>query len=502
MIVKQRYDDVSLNRPKSKDIPQEYRGRVLELFSVWDRTRARNKKLTTYYTMKNSLKDLGISIPKNMLKMNCVVGWCKKAIDANASRAVFDGFVFEGENNKELDTIMSENRMHTKISQAIKSSLIHGISAISIMQGNTNEPRVMVRVFSANQFACLWNKDAERIGASIVLSDVDTKGIASKYVAYFDDAVLTMQRVDKTWSVEIEPNKMGRPLMELLVYDPDIDRPLGHSLLTPEILGIVDKAMRDVLRMEVGAEFFTFPQRYVLGASEDLFSTVPEGCTKCDDGSWRNEAGEEVKLIPNEQARFKAYIGALLSISRDENGDLPQVGQFSASTADNFTRVFENDAQRFSGATNVPLAQLGVLSNNYTSSDALNASNDPLVLSVEHMTRVYGEALANVGRMILAISEDKTIQELTDKQKSITVSWEDASKPTTSSIADAWTKIASIDNSIIGTRVFYEGLGFTQAQIDRLMSQKENNSAIDALNKLAEQANQKAQITTEETSDR
>lgn len=122
----------------------------------------------------------------------------------------------------------------------------------------------MVRVFSANQFCCLWDKDARRIRCGVVLADVDRSGNASRYVCHFPDAVLTLVRIGSgggpyEWGCETESNPMGRPLMEVFTYDPDPDRPLGHSMLTPEILGIVDKAMRDVLRMEVGAEFFTFP---------------------------------------------------------------------------------------------------------------------------------------------------------------------------------------------------------------------------------------------------
>lgn len=484
--MKQSYDNAMLSRPPREKLPGSYRDTIDKLFEVWDSKRGRNRTLTAYYTMKNELKDLGISIPENLLNLNCVVGWCKKAVDARVNRSVFDGFVTQGSQLDELDRLVIQNRLRTKIAQATKSSLVHGLSAVTVMKGNKGEPPVMVRTFSANQFACLWNKDKERIGSAIALLDVDENCNATKYVAYFDDALLTMEREGETWSVSTEQNIMGRPLMELLINDPDIDRPLGHSLLTPELLGIVDKAMRDVLRMEVGAEFFTFPQRYILGASEDMFSTMPEGATQSEDGTWRDVDGNEVQPVSSEYAKFKAYIGALLAISRDENGDIPSVGQFSASTADNFTAVFENDAQRFSGATNVPLAQLGVLSNTYTSSDALSATDNPLILAVESMNRQYGEALANIGRMMLAVLQECTLDKLSEQEQSIQCAWKDPSMPTLSSRADAWTKLASVDNSIVGTRVFYEGLGLTQATIDRLEAQKQNNSAINALNAMAD----------------
>lgn len=205
-----------------------------------------------------------------------------------------------------------------------------------------------------------------------------------------------------------------------------------------------------------------------------------------DDGNALDENGDPVPPVPDEYAKFKAYVGALFALTRDENGDVPTVGQFTPSTADNFTRVFENDAQRFSGATNVPLAQLGVLSNTYTSSDALGAANDPLILAVEGMNRQNGEALEEVARMMMAVAGGTTLDGLTNAQRAVQACWKDPSMPTIAARADAWTKLGASDPSIVGTRVYYEGIGLSQATIDRLYGEKEQGGAISALNRIAD----------------
>lgn len=492
LIQKQTYSDATLPTPAMGEVPQEYRDRLGDLFDTWHAVRGRNALLTAYYDMKNLLKDLGISIPANLLNVNCAVGWCAKAVDARAVRSVFDGFVFEGREDPGLSDLVGRNRLRSLYTQACKATLVHGLSAVTVMRGRAGQPSAKVRVHSANQFAALWDKDEGRIGCGVVLSDVDGAGRASRYVAHFPDAVLTLERQGgdrESWSCKAELNPMGRPLMEVLAHDPDIDRPLGHSLLTPELLGIVDKAMRDVLRMEVGAEFFTFPQRYALGVAEDLFSLPPEEGQETDeDGNAVDQDGNPLPPVPDEHAKFKAYVGALLAISRDENGDLPQVGQFAPSTADNFTRVFENDAQRFSGATNVPLAQLGVLSNTYTSSDALGAANDPLILAVENMNRQNGEVMEEVARMMMAVAQGTTLEGLSVEQRAVQACWKDPSMPTIAARADAWTKLGASDPSIVGTRVYYEGIGLSQATIDRLFGEKQNAGAISALNRIADRA--------------
>src|SRR3546814_7117471 len=70
-----------------------------------------------------------------------------------------------------------------------------------------------------------------------------------------------------------------------------------------------DAGMRTMRRTEVGAEFFNAPQRYALGADEDAF-TDANG---------------------NPVPAWTIMLGRLLALSRDEDGELPQVGQFARS---------------------------------------------------------------------------------------------------------------------------------------------------------------------------
>lgn len=481
---KTTYGDVNPLTPDLSNVPDTYAETIQDLFDTWANVRARNRVLRDYYEMKKGVENLGISIPPTLKATNCVTGWCAKAVNARANRSIFDGFVFEGAEDARLKRLVRENRLRSKYREACASALVYGVSALTVMRGRAGQPDVMVRAFSANQFCALWDKDAERIGAGIVLADVDREGNPSRYVVHLPDAVLTLSAPEygTAWECFAEPNPMGRPLMELIVHDADPDRPMGHSLLTPELLGIVDKAMRDVFRMELGAEFFTFPQRYILGADEELF-TVPSG----EDGEEDEDGDEdgETTRVPSPVARFNAYIGSWLALTRDEDGELPQVGQFSPMSAENFTKVFENDAQRFSGATNIPLAQLGVLSNSYTSSDALGAANDPLILDVERINAANGEAMENVARMMLCVADGVGYSQLDESSKAVQAVFKDPSMPTIAARADAFTKIGGADTKLVGTPVWYEGLGFDQATIDRIEAQSGEQQATADLNTIA-----------------
>lgn len=471
-----RYDEVDGSRPFGPGIPDSL-GPVLEdLFDTWTAVRARNARLTQYYEMKNPIKDFGIAIPPNLDHVGEVVGWAQKAVDVRVNRSLFDGFVFRGKSDPALDALVTQNRMRQLVRMATRSMLTHGCSAITVMRGAAGQPAAKVRAFSANQCCMLWDKDVDQIGAGIVLAGVDRNGNASRYVLHMPDRITVFVRDPESglWSTESdERNPVGSMLMVPLVNDADIDKPLGHPVLTPELISIVDKAVRDVLRMDVGAEFFTTPQRWATGIAADLFSkplTDDDGNPVIDE-----ETGEPV-LVTDEAKKLRAYLGSLWAFTKDEDGDTPTLGQFPAGDAQNFIATYENDAQRFSGASLVPLAQLGVMGNTYTSSDALSASNDPLILDVQGINDGLKDSLWQVARLMMAVSQGIALSGLTDEQNGVMASFRDPAMPTMASRADAWTKLGALDSSIVGTRVFYEGVGLDQATIDRLMSEKQDQA--------------------------
>jgi len=466
-----------------------YRRDVVDLFDRWEAVRSRNAVLRGYVEMKSRTKDLGISIPPDLVGVNAVVGWADKAMRVRVVRSRFQGFVFEGEQDRSLDMLARRNRLASTYSRACRGALTYGCSALTVMRGSgPRQPPVMVRSFSPNQCAMLWDKGVEGIACGICVTGVDRDGVASRYVLHEPDAVVTFAReASGEWSSSVEPHRMGRPLMEPLVHDADDDRPLGHSVITPEVTGIIDKAMRDVLRMEVGAEFFTAPQRYILGADPALFDPADLLAPEPPADEDADDDPSEPRHAADPQRMMRAYLGMFLALTRDANGEVPQVGQFPAGDAANFIAVFENDAQRFSGATNVPLGQLGVLSNTYTSSDALGAANDPLILDVEQINVRNGEAMEEVARMMLAVSRGVAYDGLTAREMGVMAQFADPAQPTISATADAWTKIGAADQSLVGTRVWYEGLGLSKATIDRIMAAQDQAGSIEILNEIAQQ---------------
>lgn len=484
MIQRNKYDGTPLPRPADDVIPPELLDVVCDLFDTWHAKNERNSKLTTYYEMKNATKDLGIAIPPNLTSLNEVVGWAAKAVDVRVNRSKFDGFVFRGQHNRQLDYLSAQNHLQQLVRKTTIAMLTHGCAAMTVMRGDAGQPPVKVRAYSANQCCMLWDKNTDSIGAGVTLLDVDRKGNAASYVVYLPNRVLVFAKPDDETGFQLvsdEPNEVGGMLMVPFVNSPDLDKPLGRPVLTPELMSIVDKTVRDVLRMDVGAEFFTAPQRYALGVADDLFSKP----LLDDDGNEViDETTGEPVLVTDDAKKLRAYLGSLWAFTRDENGDVPQVGQFPAGSADNFIATYENDAQRFSGASNVPLAQLGVLSNNYTSSDALSASNDPLILDVQNINASLRDSLWQVARLMMAIDQGKRLDQLTDDENAVQAKFAEPAMQTFGARVDGWTKIAAVDQSVVGTDVFWEGIGLDQATIDRLKAQRSSVDSMTLLNEV------------------
>ncbi|MDY3292463.1 MAG: hypothetical protein SOX20_06030, partial [Parolsenella sp.] len=91
--------------PTLDAVPERWRARVGDLFDTWTDVMGRNRVLRDYYEMHNRLRDLGISVPPTLTGINCVTGWCSKAIHAHSSRSVFDGYVFDGQVDGTLDSL-------------------------------------------------------------------------------------------------------------------------------------------------------------------------------------------------------------------------------------------------------------------------------------------------------------------------------------------------------------------------------------------------------------
>ena len=283
---------------------------VQKMMQRLDKKRARNIIRQQYYDQKIGLKDLGISTPPSLKNINSVLGWPAKTVDVLADRIKFERFVAAGEDEDPhgLNTIVADNDFRETFAQTAASALTHSCAFITITQGDKSkgEPEILLLPKSAHWATGIWDKRTRNIKAGLSITKADTSNSGDitprEVTVYLPDKTVIMQAIaGGGWEIETIPNPTGRPLIVPVVSGADLRKPFGRSRISRAVMALTDSAIRTVVRSEISAEFYASPQRYLLGADEDALT-----------GS-----------------KWSAVISKMLTISRDEDGQVPQVGQFS-----------------------------------------------------------------------------------------------------------------------------------------------------------------------------
>ena len=440
--------------------PEEWVEMLSELCALREAKLANNQKRNRYYKGKNVLKDLHISIPPALANIETVVGWPQKAVDTLAVRSRFDGFTCADEEVADiLADIVRKTNLKRQYRQAVQSELIYSCAFVTVSKGDESagEPPAIIQIRGAEMAAAVWDSRRGRIAYGMVIDSMDAKtGRPTGYGLYTDKHVVHFaQQADGRWDWDAQPQSLGRPMMEVFAYRPTETRPFGQSRITRAVMSITDSAVREALRTEVSAEFFTSPQKYLLGADSDAFG---------------------------DTTKWEAYIGNIFAVGRDENGDIPQFGQLTQGTMQPHTDYMRALATRFAGETNVPVNQLGVIQDNPSSAEAIYAANEPLIIEAEDLNDGNREALQSIALMAVCAALNTTPDALTEDQRDIVANFKNPAMPSIVSQTDAMIKIASAVPEFAGTPVFWEELGFAEDTRRRIEGAIRRNRAIQDAN--------------------
>lgn len=422
--------------PITKSLDSEYRDMVYELLDIWYDKLYRNRLKQRYYEGKNPLKDFGISTPPELLGVETVVGWPRKSVDALAVRSRFDGFTSDDDDVQVmLDNIAERSRIGIKYRQAITSELIHSCCFATV--GVDSDGLSHIDFYSAEDGSAVWDDALGRIGYGLVINDKDKHGIPIEMTLYTDDMAIDLYDTDRGyWDFDEQPYDMGRPCMEVFAYRPTYRRPFGQSRISRAVMSITDSAVRCALGADISFQFAVAPQKYMLGADKDIFAT---------------------------HTRWETYIGNILAVGyNNPDGVMPQFGQLPQASMQQSIEHMRSLAARFAGETNVPLHMLGVITDNPSSAEAIYAASEPLIIECEDLNDGSRDSLKSLALMCVAAERNKPLDELTDEERDITVSFVNPAMPSIVSQADAMTKIAAVVPEFAGTDTFFEQIGMSE----------------------------------------
>jgi len=412
-----------------------------------------------YFECQQRVQHLGIAIPPQLQSFETVIGWPYKAVKSLASRIKLGGFAVPGGDAADygIDRIWAENRLGIEAHHAHMSALTYGVSFVAVMAGGEGEPKAVIRTLSPTSSTALW--DSNRRRASAAVSVVSTEGgYPTEFILYLEDKVVTGLFDRGRWVVEDAPHSLGRCPVVVLAYDSSPEYPFGRSRISQGVMKITDEAVRTSLRMEVSAEFFSAPQRYMLGADEAMF-VGPDG---------------------QQRTGWDAVIGRLLAVGLDEDGNKPEVGQFAQVSQSPHTEHLRTIAAKFSGETSIPVNALGIIHDNPASDAAMHTAYLDLNSDAESAHEPFGSAWIDAMRMAVEISEGSP-----DGLELLSTKWRDPATPTKASQADAISKLVTAGVLPADSSVTLELMGFDQVTIDRVMADRRRASAGNRLDALA-----------------
>lgn len=435
------------------------------LVAVFNDRLANNQRRMEYYEDKNPLKNIGLTIPQSIAsKIDTHVGWAAKAVDYLAARSIFDGFTAQDGDEGELERIMRDNDFSVEYMKAVPTQLVHGVGFWTVSRGGKGEPSVIINYHNATGAAALWDFRHKRISCGFVIEDYELTSVNGReeyspsfVVMHTPYAVLEIERRADGWHAARKPHMQGRCLMVPMAYRPQDTKPFGKSRVSRTVMGITDEMQREIMRSSLHSEVFASGQKALLGVSDEQYDEL-------------------------QGAKFRAAVSELFLATRDENGDIPTITQFAQQSMEPHIAAMESLMSRMAAETAVPVAAFGLSSNGYTSSDALRASSDDLILEAENLNRNNGKALVEIAKLALAVVGNTTVASLPEYASALEVHWVDPSMPSAASVADATVKLAGAVPEFAGTDVFWELNGFSEDQRRRVRSDMLKNESRAAVN--------------------
>ena len=336
-----------------------------------DKKRWRVNLRYKYYEMKNVTRDLGISTPPGLRNWYSVLGWNAKAVDALADRLVFREFA---DDTFDLNGIYNMNNRDTLFDSAILGALIGSCDFIYIREDEGGNP-VLEVIDGANATGIMDPQTGMLTeGYAVLERDEHDRPVVEAYFKPHETWVFR----DGQEAAELFETIAPYPLLVPIVYRPDAKRPFGHSRISRACMEITASAIRTLKRSEISAEFFSFPQRWVVGTSPDA----------------------------DPLEKWRVTMSSLLEITKDEDGNTPTLGQFAQQSMSPHTEQLRMFASLFAGETGLTLDDMGFPTDNPSSAEAIKAAHENLRLAARKAQRTFATGFVNAGYLAACIRDN------------------------------------------------------------------------------------------------
>lgn len=407
-----------------------------------------------YYDGMQRLQNLGISIPQTLASIRTVVDWPRICVDPLVQRCVVDGFRLPNATDvdEDLAAFWQANDLDYEAPLGFLDSLMYGRSYM-IVGSRDNDTVPLITVESPLNMSVKWDPRTRRVVCAYQSYQVEGDFQAALYLP---DQTIQMSKDNTTgtWSVDDrDQHGMGEvPVVRFPNRARTADRE-GRSEITPAVRNTTDSACRSLLGMEIAREFYSIPHRYVLGVQEGDFVN-PDGTVKT--------------AIEMTMSKFLAF-------ERDEDGNLPTVGQFQAFDPSVFTKIIDTHAQLMASYTQFPPQWFGETSTaNPASADAIRVSHDGVDRRAQQVQRQFSDPLEQVMRLAWRFANNA--DQVPEEMQRLETDWVRPGIRLEAADTDAATKQVAAGmvpptSDVVLRRVGYGAVERQQLEADRRLDQ-------------------------------
>ena len=365
------------------------------------------------------------------------VGWGKRAVEMRANKTHFDCF--------ENDT-MGLNELFAKYRgkealDMVKEDVLVGGCGFLVLAGD----RVMP--FNSQEATGTFDWHEQNLKDGVAVFRDETKRIKGEMPNAYMKFTANETTSVEDGVVTITPNVIGRPLMGVLTHKSTTMRPFGRSVLSKPARDAIVDASRTVRQAMIAAHYYNSKVDVLLGV----------------DGS-------------NDVNTLDRKTGDVLMVGTNEEGQMPQIGEFAQHAMAPFNDTIMTAARNFCSDTKLSLVNLGITSDAPQSTEALEIVNDDLRDSIQEWHRELGEQLKYFA-VTLWMYENKIRNiddNLRERIEATVPVWKSIYRTDISKAGDGIMKLAQIAPNIVESRTIWRNLGLTSAEIDNAIQSAKN----------------------------
>lgn len=390
-----------------------------------------------YYDGSRRLKQIGLAVPDDLAFLETSVNWCRTTVDSVVERMKMKSFYLPGESqaSKSLDEAWDANNLGSESTLLHQSMLVYGRAYVSVSTNEEDKSQPLIQVESPTEISVEVDRRHRRITAAArFYGRGDTFGLAPYATLYLPNQTLWLERDGGSgWIVtDRDDHRLGRVPLVMFLNRRQPGVWTGESEMA-DVKQLVDAAARALTDLQLAVETHSVPQKYVLGMSKEDF----------------------VDKNGNPIPAWEAYFNAIWA---NKNPDA-KVGQFTASSLENFHKTVNHYGNLAASITGIPARYFGQVSAQPPNFEGGKVEEYRLVLNTEKKTVAAGDGWG----WVMGLRERFRTGEWVEGSR-IKTEWFDPSMPTRAQVADAAVKLYANGTGPVSREYVWDQLGMDEGE--------------------------------------